>query len=39
MDGLVDTRVYEEIAMAKLSTKQNPDLFVAAMEVYEEGRG
>ena len=23
-DGLVDTRVYKEVAMAKLSTKQNP---------------
>ena len=26
MDGLVDTRVYKEVAMAKLSTKQNPSV-------------
>jgi len=23
-DGLVDTRVYKEVAMAKLTSKQNP---------------
>ena len=26
MDGLVNTRVYKEVAMAKLSTKQNPTI-------------
>jgi len=31
-DGLVDTRVYKEVAMAKLSTKQKPpNLFMAAL--------
>jgi hypothetical protein len=33
--GLADTRVYKEVAMAKLTTKQKPNLFVAAMGVYE----
>jgi hypothetical protein len=35
MDGLADTRVYKQVAMAKLSTKQNLNLFMVAMEVYE----
>jgi hypothetical protein len=34
-DGLTDTRVYQEVAGAKLTSKQKPNLFVAAMEVYE----
>jgi hypothetical protein len=34
-DGLADTCVYKQVAMAKLSTKQKPNLFVVAMEVYE----
>jgi hypothetical protein len=33
--GLADTRVYKEVAMAKLTTKQKPNLFVTAMGVYE----
>jgi hypothetical protein len=33
--GLADTRVYKEIAMAKLTTKQKPNLFLTAMGVYE----
>jgi hypothetical protein len=33
--GLADTRVYKEVAMAKLTTKQNPNRFVMAMGVYE----
>jgi hypothetical protein len=33
--GLADTRIYKEVAMAKLTTKQKPNLFVTAMGVYE----
>jgi hypothetical protein len=33
--GLADTRIYKEVTMAKLTTKQKPNLFVTAMGVYE----
>jgi hypothetical protein len=32
--GLADTRVYKEVAIAKLTTKQKPNLFLTAMGVY-----
>lgn len=38
-DGLVDTRVYKEVAEAKLTSKTKPNLKVAAMGVYKRGRG
>ena len=35
-DGLVDTCVYKEVAMAKLTTKQNPPLAVEAFMYKRE---
>jgi hypothetical protein len=35
MDGLADTPVYKEVAMANTFNKIKPNLFAAAMEVYE----
>ena len=37
-DGLADTRVYKEVAMAKLSTKQNPTVLGGGQRVYDVGR-
>jgi hypothetical protein len=37
-DGLADTRVYKEVAMANTFGKTKSNLFVAAMKIYERGR-
>jgi hypothetical protein len=34
-DGLADTSVYKDVAMANTFNKIKPNLFVAAMEVYK----
>jgi hypothetical protein len=38
MDGLTDTRVFKQVAMAKLSRKQNPTASCWLLVVYIGGR-